>query len=71
MDLSEDGAPTVTVVWDSRNTEEVKKARRKFEEYMKKGRIAFAVTPENRKIQIYNFDPKLEKIIMVTLVEGG
>ena len=71
VDLHDDRVRTVVLAWDRRNAEEVERARRKFEEYMEKGWVAFEVTPENRKVQVYRFNPKLEKIVLAALVEGG
>ena len=51
--------------------EEVSLAKKRFMEYLKAGWLAFAVTPENRRVQIFEFDPRLEKIVLIPFAEGG
>lgn len=71
MDMPDDKVRTLVLKWDRCSAEEVERARRRFEEYMKKGWLAFRVTSDNRKVQVYAFDTELEKIVLVPIVEGG
>ena len=48
----------------------MKRAREAFTEYLEKGYIPFSDTSKGRR-QIFKFDPKLEKIVLAPLVEGG
>ena len=49
----------------------IERAEKIFTKYLKKGWIAFAVTPEEKRIHVYAFDPTVEKIILAPVVEGG
>jgi hypothetical protein len=60
------------VIWDSEKTDEVKAARRQFEELTGKNYIAFSVKKDGEKNEkISKFDPELEKMILVPMVKGG
>jgi len=51
-----DEIQTVVLVWNRDDTEEVETIRREFAKYLEKDWIAFAVTSDGRKIQVYRFD---------------
>lgn len=61
------------VIWDSNNTDEVEAAETQFNMLIKKGFMAFEVGTKGKKtnIQVMEFDPDLEKIIMVPPIVGG
>jgi len=61
----------LTLTWRMEDQEEVSLAKKRFMEYLKAGWLAFAVTPENRRVQIFEFDPRLEKIVLIPFAEGG
>ena len=70
-DFLDDRARTITLTWNKDVAKEVEKAKRRFAEYLEKGWIAFELTPAGKKTQVHRFDPKLEKIILAHVVEGG
>jgi len=60
------------VTWDSEKQVEVDAARRQFEELMKKNYIAFSVKKDGEKNKkISEFNPELEKMILVPMIQGG
>ncbi|MFQ6095052.1 MAG: hypothetical protein ACE5NN_02800 [Candidatus Bathyarchaeia archaeon] len=61
----------IMLSWNSEDPEEAASAERTFREYTRKGWLAFVVTPDKRKKQVFSFDPKFRKIQLVPLVEGG
>ena len=59
-------------MWDAENSEEVAEAKSHFEALQKKGYQAFKVTDKGGKGQrVTEFDPELERIIMVPQLVGG
>ncbi len=58
------------VSWDINDSREVAYAEKKFHEYLADGWIAFSDDSEGR-IQIFNFNPKLEIIILMPPLGGG
>lgn len=59
-------------IWDADNAEEVKAAKDAYDRLTKKGYKAFAVKKSGDKGEaITEFDPELEKIIMVPPISGG
>ncbi len=58
------------ISWDVNNIQEVAYAEKKFYEYLTDGWIAFSDDPKGR-IQIFNFNPKLEMIILIPPLGGG
>ena len=58
------------VTWDVNNNQEVTYAEKKFREYLADGWIAFSDDHEGR-IQIFNFNPKLERIVLMPPLGGG
>ena len=61
----------VAVSWDVGNSQEVMYARRKFCEYISDGWIAFSDDQKKGRIQIFNFDPILERIVLMPPLGGG
>jgi hypothetical protein len=61
----------VEISWNKERPSDVEAARRKFDEYTRQGWLAFIISPKNSKVQVYEFDPALEKIFLVPLAEGG
>jgi hypothetical protein len=60
------------LVWDADNAEEVKNAKRTFDDLRGKRFLAFSVKKDGSKgVQITAFDPDAEKIIMVPAMQGG
>ena len=58
------------VTWDVNNNQEVTYAENKFREYLADGWIAFSEGYEGR-IQIFDFDPNLEMIVLMPPLGGG
>lgn len=61
----------ITLFWNKEDSEETASAERTFREYIRKGWLAFVVTPDNKKKQVFTFNPEFERIQLVPLVEGG
>lgn len=61
----------VTLTWKMEDSAGMNIAKERFREYLKAGWLAFAVTREDRRVQIFEFDPKVEKIILIPFAEGG
>lgn len=59
------------ISWDKENAKEVALAEKKFEEHVRQGWLAFTISSDNEKIQLFDFNPELEKIFLVPLSEGG
>lgn len=61
------------VIWDKANADEVKTAKRAFDELVKKRFLAFSVKGKNgdKDQRIYEFDPDAEKVILVPPMQGG
>ena len=58
------------VTWDVDNSQEVTYAEKKFREYLADGWIAYSDDRKGR-IQIFNFNPKLERIVLMSPLGGG
>ena len=58
------------VSWCVDNIHEVAYAEQKFNQYITDGWIAFSDTSKRRK-QIFEFNPKLERIILMPPLGGG
>lgn len=71
VDFLDDRARTSILTWNKDDIKEVEAARRRFTKYLEEGWIGFLVTPEGKKIQVHEFDPKFEKIVLARVVEGG
>jgi hypothetical protein len=61
----------IEISWNREKANEIADARRKFGDYTAQGWLAFVTTFGNRKAQIYEFDPAVEKIFLVPVAEGG
>jgi hypothetical protein len=60
----------MTVTWDIENRREVAHAEEKFREYLADGWMAFSEESRGR-LQIFKFDPKLERIVLMPPLGGG
>jgi len=61
----------IVLAWRMEDPTEVRQARDKFEEYLRAGWLAFTTDPENRRFQIFKFNPKLEMVILIPFAEGS
>ncbi|MCW4021242.1 MAG: hypothetical protein NWF14_08455 [Candidatus Bathyarchaeota archaeon] len=68
---SKETARIITLSWNKEKPEEVASAEKTFREYTRKGWLAFAETSNRKKKQVFSFNPCLERIQLVPLVEGG
>lgn len=61
------------MMWDSRNEEEVASARKQFDDMVSKGYRGYAAEGKDghRGKIIKEFDPKVERILMIKAVAGG
>lgn len=60
------------VIWDADRPDEVKAAKKQFDELTEKGYIAFSVKKDGEKNEkIHKFDAYAEKIILVPMLKGG
>lgn len=66
--LDETGHTTLT--WEP-GTDSVKVTKAKFNEVIKQGWTAYAVTKENVPTQIKSFDPEADRIVMSAPLVGG
>ena len=58
--------------WDESSPEEIAVAQSRFKQYLKEGYLACRIERDgNRGVQIVEFDPKAQEIILVSMVEGG
>lgn len=66
-------AGDVRVMWDQNNDDEVAAARKQFEDMRKQGFLAYAAEGKRgeRGQVIREFDPKVERIILVKPNQGG
>jgi thiamine monophosphate synthase len=59
------------VTWSKSNPEEVSRAAEIFRKYLMAGWIAYTVTSDKRKVQVFNFDPEFDEIVLVPIISGG
>lgn len=60
------------MTWDANNPDEVDAARKTFKELRAKGYLAYSVKKDGDKdVQITEFDPHAQKIIMAMPMRGG
>ena len=59
------------VTWDADNNQEITKAEKVFHEYLADGWIAYSDDPKEGRKQIFNFNPKLEMIVLMPPIGGG
>lgn len=71
VDILDDASPFVVLTWNKERTNEVKAAKKQFDQYLRQGWLAFAVHVDKIPRQIFNFDASCEKIILTPIVEGG
>jgi hypothetical protein len=60
----------MSVSWDVNKSHEVDVARKRFLEYLGDGWMAFSDEPKGRR-QIFDFDPGLERIVLLPPLGGG
>ena len=61
----------IKISWNEKNTEEVEIAEKTFKRYIDEGWIAFSVTSDNKRVQIFTFSPDIDRIILVPPLGGG
>ena len=59
------------VNWRTDDPGAVKQAEDLFRKYVMEGWIAYTVTADDRKIQIFTFNPALEEIVLTPIMFGG
>jgi len=59
------------VTWRKADPKEVSRAEGIFKQYLMKGWIAYTLTSDKRKVQIFNFNPEFEEIVLVPIISGG
>jgi thiamine monophosphate synthase len=59
------------ITWSRSSPEEVSRAEEVFKKYLMKGWIAYTATSDNRKIQVFSFNPELDEIVLVPIISGG
>ena len=65
-------ADHVEIRWDPLLPEEVAFARSMFEQYLREGYVASRIGEDPSKaVQITEFDPSAEEIILLSILEGG
>ena len=60
----------IRVTWRIGNRKEIKRAEKVFASYLADGWIAFSDEPEAKQ-QIFEFDPRCERIILMPPLGGG
>ncbi len=70
-DVLDDTSPFIVLTWDKERIDEVEAAKKQFDQYIKRGWLAFAVRADNIPRQIFNFDSSSERIILTPIVKGG
>lgn len=58
------------VEWDIKSSEQVAYAQNKFNQYLSDGWLAYRIE-SGKRIQIFKFDPKFERIILLPPIGGG
>jgi hypothetical protein len=59
------------ITWKKEDAQEVRSAKKKFEEYVRRGWLAYIVDSENKRIQVTALDPEFERIFLIALSQGG
>lgn len=57
--------------WRTDDPDAVKQAENLFKKYVMEGWIAYTVTADDRKIQIFTFNPELDEIVLTPIMFGG
>ncbi|WP_455367199.1 hypothetical protein [[Eubacterium] cellulosolvens] len=65
------GRNKIEISWNKDSNDEVELARKKFEEYTRQSWFAYVEMPNGSKQIIYDFDPLVEKIILIHAITGG
>jgi hypothetical protein len=60
----------MTITWDVDNSQEVTHAEETFRQYLADGWMAFSDERGGRR-QIFQFDPKLDRIVLIPPLGGG
>ena len=58
------------ILWDRNDSQQISRAEEAFKEYLDEGWLAFSEEAEGRR-QIFRFDAKLNKIILIPPLGGG
>ncbi len=58
------------ISWNADNEQETAHAEKKFNQYLSDGWMAFSDEPRGR-IQIFKFDPMLNRIVLIPPLGGG
>lgn len=61
----------VIISWDRRNLREAAEAKKAFEDYIRQGWFAFVTTPDNRSVQVFEFDLEFGRVFLYPLAEDG
>jgi len=61
------------IVWQKGFLDSIKEAREKFYELLKKGYVAYAVKSNGMRTnrRMFKFDPRVEEVVMVPMLQGG
>lgn len=70
-DRSEGESVVIRLAWNGKDQEEVKRAEAKFKEYVRSGWLAYYLNEDKEKVQIFSFNPDIEEVFLIPLVEGG
>jgi len=71
MATSKERTGMIELSWNKHDSVEVASAQKTFTEYARKGWLAFEVMSDNRKKQVFSFNPEAEKVYLTRVVEGG
>ncbi|MFQ6077250.1 MAG: hypothetical protein ACE5Z5_14150 [Candidatus Bathyarchaeia archaeon] len=64
-------AGMITLSWNEEDPEEIASAEKAFREYTRKGWLAFVVTSDKKRKQVFTFNPKFGRVQLVPLIRGG
>jgi hypothetical protein len=67
----EDVGAEERITWSKDDPEGVRRAGEVFRRYLMAGWIAYMVTSDNRKVQVFNLNPEFAEIVLVPIVSGG
>ena len=60
----------IRLTWTKDDPEDIHRAEKMFREYTHKGWLAIGEV-RDKKVQIFSFDPDLERIVLAPIVVGG
>ncbi len=69
--VSSEEMKSIILSWNKENPEAVLEAEKEFIKYIRKGWMAFAVSSNDKKAQIFTFKPESEEIHLFPFIEGG